>query len=1102
MPIITEQMVNPNVGVEQVAQPNVAGPRALQQLGATASDIILDVQNKRTQVETDSAIAAFQVNLNAQVNEQLAKARSDSNANWTINGATIKDNIRKDFKGFAERAAEQAPNGKAQEAIRLEAQRMQSSVDNRLEVIHADRVLDENKKLYDEVGGTAIASLTMQDNAFQADAIYKQNFTVLAGMRNRPYSNPSALDVKDSEFVARFNERYAFYGEINNPLTTLATYSPEIASHIQNIKQRIGRDAEVNPFADLAFKGRDGQFYYNKYSPATQTFQTVRAEIDASLYPDAAYINMATKEVVVSQKQLMSSPRTPQFVKDLYAKNPDKASAILNNLITSSVKRKRDDATLQQQMIDKNSEKALRGDLTPSQAQQSKLLAADPLTMGEASTKKDKLTNFFKATTASVVSAASQRITDNPVMDAAQLDSLIKETEKQLDNEIESVDPLNNSMLNDLGDNDLEAGKQLARDNVSVYKDNVKKALIEIQESKLAEFQKDGAAYRRKLLNPEAQAVVSNFFNRGIYEKEMSPQNEAILTKSVDSYLSRLQLDGFHAGVVSVGMNKNEEESVANYLKNNTSNPEAVDNVINNLNKVIGPNLTAQFLDRNGLSTFRSFSLLNTNQPLRVQIAQAEQAMPKMLDSLKALGHDPKTIEEQLLSDVKNSELVQVLSVGGGVNKQMNAAAVVSNIKSLTIHNIVNGNLSPSEARRKAVKDYMNSFDVLSDGGYNGRYYLYSPKGGMKDKGEIKEWIDNRGTSVEYLSQKNLIIPETFRKDAKGLYSEKELREKWAKQISSTMKWVTNSDGTGMRLMYADKENNLVPVFVGATNGTKSPFEVSFKEVVAKQKAVRSPERSTFQDTELPANNVFNRYSSPLQKQIDNARFNKETSGIGLSPDIDVETSAAANFVDPQWINDTLIAEGETAKQRNFTFERIYVENKPTNFLHSMRISNFATLNSAKNQAIVGETPVFIHKENGKEYISYLPLPPKKYLELSKEDKAKYEFTLEEAAKKTLKNWTQVSTNPEVARFMQGKRLTQDQFQGIADIWHTLGATKLLGGGKGLDPSYKQLGDLLRDKKFDEALSLIAKSPVLFKELGANTFRFKRLERFFGGNRA
>lgn len=1106
MPIITEQMVDTNVGVMPTARAETGNARALQQLGSTATDIMLDITQKRTEIETNNTVASFEVGYNDFVNLNLEEVQRDAGINWTLKGDEIKDNIRKNISAFTERAATMAPNDVAREKVRLMGKGGQEAVANRLEAIHASKVIDAHEKLYDEVGGSAIATLGFDNNALQADTLYKSKSSTLLSLRGTPYSDPRKLQIKDAEFTSRFAERFAAYGELRNPVEALSTFSPELGSYIKNYVTRSNfKDKNVNPFADLAFRGQDGQFYFQKYNPVNQTFSATKADIDPSLYPDAAYINTSTKEVIVSQKQLMSSPRTPQFVKDLYERNPDKAAAILNNLLTASVKKRRDDATLQQKMINDNFDKAMSGKITTQQAANSLVLAGDPVLLSETTTKADKLDNFFKAVTPIAIKSSVDDLLNNPAMGEAQVDEYINRAISGVDSMIESKDPIIQNMIADLGDGDYETGKTLAKSNKQVMLDKMKGDIKKTFDTSVKEFQADGASYLRKRMSVEQQEVLSNFFKKGIYGKEFDARTDAILSRSSDSYLSRLKQMNFHTGSSSVGMTNDEEKEIASFLKLNTANPEAQDNVLNNLQRVIGPQNTADFLDRNGLSGYRSFAMLNTNMPLRVEIVQAEQALAENVKAAKVQGLDPLTLESGLNSSIRSSELVKVLSVGGGVNQQMNTAAIASNIKALMYQHIVKGGMNPSEARNKAIKDFTNSFDTLSDGGYDGRFYLYAPKGGMKDKESVKEWIEGRGVSPDYLEKKSLVIPEKFRTDSKGLYNEQELRRKWVGQISSSMKWITNHNGTGARLMYRDQEKNLIPVFVeiGKT-GMKEGLEITYEEMISKQKTLKTISSSSYPiEAEGTVQGIQRSYMTPLQRQIEAAKFRKETEGVsGLSPDVDVETSAAATYVDPQWLEETLQAEGETAKQGNFSFERVYVENKPDNFLHSMRVSNFKILNSTENQAIVGETPIYTYKENGKEYVSYLPISPKKYLELSESDKRKYDLTLEVAARKTMKNWTRVSTNPEVARFMQGRTLTQNQFHGIADIWHTMGASKLLGSSRTDEPSYKKLGDLLREKKFDDALGLIKQTPILFKELGANTYRFKRLARLFGGNRA
>ena len=99
--------------------------------------------------------------------------------------------------------------------------------------------------------------------------------------------------------------------------------------------------------------------------------------------------------------------------------------------------------------------------------------------------------------------------------------------------------------------------------------------------------------------------------------------------------------------------------------------------------------------------------------------------------------------------------------------------------------------------------------------------------------------------------------------------------------------------------------------------------------------------------------------------------------------------------------------------------------------------------------------------------------------------------------------WTKASTNPEVANFLKGKSVTQEEFFGVADLWHVFGGSKLQGikvNNQYPDAAYKKLGDFLREKKWGEALKHIRSSPVLSTEVKKR--RLDRLNRYFGGNNA
>lgn len=1105
MPIITEQMLDTNTGAAAVAQADAGTGRALQQFGQTVSEIMLDVTERRTKIETDNAFAAFSSTYTTQANQEIQKLKSSPDINWTINGQQTKEDYKKNMRLFSERAAEQAPNDVAKNAIRLSAIKNEESYDNILNSIHADKVMNENDKLFTEVSGSAIAELNLDSNAVTADNIYKSKSVVLSSLGQNPYANPERLRVKDVEFTSGFAEQFAAYGALKNPLQTLSTFSPELGNYVNNVTKKGNlRDPSVNPFANIAYKGKDGNFYQTKFSPSTNSFTQVQAEIDPALYSDAAFVDMSTKEVIVASKNLMSSTRVPQFVKDIYAKNPEKAGTILQNLLQQSFQRKKEDITLQKARITDTYNKTLAGEVSYANANKSLELGADVTNLNANVTQADSLKNYYEATMPTSVGNVVQTFRDNPMMSASMRENLVKQAKTNTDSVAESKDPRVIAMIENVGAGDYEAGKAIVKENQHIHTDKMVKDLTETFDKISEDYRKDPSAYIRGGLNSEQQDLYKFFFTKGIFEKQLPSEVTARLKSYMPELLNKANLGGFNSHVDSFGMTKEEETSFANTMKSPTMSPEAQVNAVANLREYIGPKATANLLERNGLGNYQAMLALG-NFPLKTQVAQANQSLKDLKTVAATQGIVELELDEQLNTAVNDSELVNTIAAGAGVFKTATAANIKSDIKALTYHNIVNGNMDQADAIEKAVKDYTKSFDIVSSGGKNGRYYLYAPKGNMGNTEKVEEWINDRGLTPEYIASQSPAVPEQFRKDLKGLYSEAEVQSQWVNYLSSNLKYLTNAEGDGVKLVYTNKDGDIIPVMSNYAGGRPVNFEITYAKINAfmKNKEASRPTFNAPIEAESRPQDIQRVYMNNLQKAIYKNKFEKETTGLqGISEETEIETSAAATLVDETWLNETMIAEGETAAQGNYSFERLFVEAKDGNFLHSMRIDNFAKLNSPDNVGIVGETPIHTYKENGKTYVSYLPLSPKKWLELPESDKKKYYPTIEAAIRKTMYNWTRVSTNPEAARFMQGRRLTQDQFHGITDIWHTLGMSKLTGGSRTDVPAYKQLGDLLRGKKFNEALKLIKDDPSLNKELGANQFRFNRLQKLLGGIRA
>ena len=117
MPIITEQMLDTNVGAQQVAPADQGFGRGLAQLGQTATDIITDVVAKRTETETNNAVAAYDLTSSDFTAKQIEQLRSNADYNWTMDGAEIKKNALKNVQEFNKRAYDAAPNDIAKERI-------------------------------------------------------------------------------------------------------------------------------------------------------------------------------------------------------------------------------------------------------------------------------------------------------------------------------------------------------------------------------------------------------------------------------------------------------------------------------------------------------------------------------------------------------------------------------------------------------------------------------------------------------------------------------------------------------------------------------------------------------------------------------------------------------------------------------------------------------------------------------------------------------------------------------------------------------------------------------------------------------------------------
>ena len=1115
MPIITEQMLDTNVGAQQVAPANTGFGQGLGQLANTASSILLDITEKRTETETNNAVAAYNLTSSDFASKQLEQVKSNADYNWTMDGASIKKNAMQSIQEFNKRAYDAAPNDVAREKIKLNGMREETAFSLQLEAINASKVLSESDKLITEASGQAIASLSLGMRGGQADLIYKDKVSSIQSLKSMAYTDPDKIDQQETSFVSSFAERFASNAIFVKPIDGLAAFSPELAMYaLQKMKGSNLRDPNVNPLADIAQRGPDGKFYSHKFNPSMGVHQLVEAPIDPSLYSDdVLFVDTATKTAVVTQKKLLSDPTVPQFVKDAYSKNPEKMNGILNNLLQATLRRAQEDSSLKQAAIDENYKQTFTGKITQNQALMSKEYAASEDNLNSLNTDAEQLDNIIKANVPLALYNSVNELADSPVAGEQFISRVVEKGMSNLNSLVDSKDHRDLAMFEKLGKGDVEEGKRIYKEFAYTKKDPIAEEIRKLAKANQQEFVKDPGSYLRGRLSDQEKDLHSYFFTKGIFEKDIPDNVGTPLAQTMDSNLKKLQLWGYNSGTTSIGATKEEEKNIADFIKSNTTNPEAITYAVNNLNRFVGPRLTTEFLDRNGLSNLRSL-LSTSNHPLRVQIAQAHTAMPKMLDQIKMRGIDAKTeIDDPVMNKLNDSELVNVIAAASGPNKNINASAIISDVKALAYHNMTSGNLSTKDAVNKAVSDYTSSFDFISDGGNNGKFYLYSTRGGMGNIQNVKGWMETRGASVDYLASKSLVIPEDFRKSSSGLRSEDELRNRWAKQVASKSGWYTNADATGAILMYRDAKNNLVPVPIEDIAGNKQNLEVSYEEINSYATQVRSSSLP-IEDTEYPGTTgqLFNRgqsYKSELQRQIDISRFKAQSQGVqGISKDNPVSTSAAATYVSDEWLDGTMEAEGELSRQGNYSMDRLYVERKPRkkggprNFLHSMDMENFEKLNSPSNVKIVGETPVYTYKRNGKEYMSYLPLPPEKFAALSDEDKKKYYPTIEGAIRKTMKNWTRVSTNPEVARFMQHTNITQDQFYGIADIWHTMGASKLLGADAKTYPDHKQLGDLLREKKFKEALALIKTKESLYKELGANKFRFNRLARLFGGNRA
>ena len=85
-------MLDTNVGAQSVAPSDTGFAQGLAQFGQTASAIINDITEKRTQAETNNAVAAYSLTSSDFASKQIEQVKSNADLNWTMDGSNIKKN--------------------------------------------------------------------------------------------------------------------------------------------------------------------------------------------------------------------------------------------------------------------------------------------------------------------------------------------------------------------------------------------------------------------------------------------------------------------------------------------------------------------------------------------------------------------------------------------------------------------------------------------------------------------------------------------------------------------------------------------------------------------------------------------------------------------------------------------------------------------------------------------------------------------------------------------------------------------------------------------------------------------------------------------------
>ena len=1107
MPIIEENMMDTNVGAMSVPSVDLKPSQGLQTVGNTVSDIMTDMIAKRTETETKNFLGAYGHTSALIEEDNFQKLKSDPNLNWNTDGETIKKNYLEGMKTVANDFREKAPNEIAKRELLLQNEKDYTSATLRLNALHTQKVLEQNEKLYTEIGGSTIAQMPFGVDAASADQSYKKAATDLMKLGSVPFSNPDKLREREKWFVTNYTEKFVNDGAVDNPARTLRTLSPDVARYLEQHTLK-GMTSMDNGLADIAFKGKDGAFYQFRYNVQGGKYDTIRSSLDPSLYKDAFLVNLSNKEVVLDEKKVTQSPQTPTFVKELIRLNPEKYMDYTQLLMKRMLVRKKEDVSLNKQAVKDTYKNTMSGKLTSAEYQRLDNIIGDTA-LFNSEDNMGKVETAHKILAPYIVGNTVFELRKDPTMTPETMDALKKDVTNKfnaISNDTES--PKVQALFAQLSPTqDVEEGREMYKANSKALLAATLQDITNKQEEFKAEFKKDAGAYVRSIRSPEDQTRYDNFFGGPdplIFKDVVSPSDMAKLKVLATEDQFKLKKWNSDLGLSSSIMTKEEEKKLVDYVKANTSNPERVTNAITRLQEVMGNKATSEFLDRSGLGFYRSM-FATSSFALQSDLSQAFTNFQdnKKVISATIEGTDFKDMYADIKADKNTQKLINTIAVNAGPNKLATTSSIVSSVEALTYQYMVNEQMDKKDAIKKASERISSEFDLLREGTQgDSKYYLYGKKGSMGNIEVVEKWLDDRATSKEFLGKKALVVGQEFRQSRKG-DTEDELRDNWTSYVQSNAIWVTNDKADGARLMYRDeKTKQLVPVLTHRLDGGTDYIDVPYSDIQERARKLDEESGSFFKNVGDKANQGW----QVIKDLFGTKKIEKVSKGNhGIAPDTNRETSTAANVVNEKWLDSTMDLEGESLDyaDRSYTMDRLYAPKDPKGFLHSMRQSNFAFINNEVNRQIAGGSTVYEYDYKGKKVVSYLPLPPEKFNALSEEEKKAYYPTIEKAIKQTMRAWTRTSTLPEVTAFMKGKSLTQNEFFGVSDLWHVFGGSKLQGAqGKGKYVNHKKLGDMVKDKKWEEALKFIKDTPELNEEAGKNTKRFKQLMKYFGGNNA